>query len=97
MNKTDVINKVAESTGASKKDTEAIVNETFQTIIDSVVSGEKVQIAGFGIFEKKSTMATMSESSMSNKGEIKWNVLSVAEKYTRINFAIYILKPTQVF
>ena len=54
MNKTDVISKVAESTGISKKDTEAIVNEVFQTIIDSVVSGEKVQIAGFGIFEKHS-------------------------------------------
>lgn len=52
MNKTDVISKVAESTGVSKKNTEVIVNEVFQTIIDSVANGDKVQIAGFGIFEK---------------------------------------------
>ncbi|SDJ02120.1 MULTISPECIES: HU family DNA-binding protein [Alteribacillus] len=51
MNKTDLINQVAEQSGLSKKDTEAAVNATLENIEKSLKSGEKVQLIGFGNFE----------------------------------------------
>ena len=53
MTKTELITAVAESTGTTKKDAERIVNATFETIAAQLAAGEKVQIAGFGIFETK--------------------------------------------
>lgn len=53
MNKATLIAKVAESQGLSKKETEAIFNDIINTIVDTVNSGEKVQIVGFGTFEVK--------------------------------------------
>ena len=46
MNKTELIAAVAEKTGMSKKDTEAVIAAT-------LVEGEKVQLVGFGAFEVK--------------------------------------------
>ncbi|MFB4163980.1 HU family DNA-binding protein [Alteribacillus sp. JSM 102045] len=51
MNKTELINQVAEQSGLSKKDTEAAVNATLENIEKSLKSGEKVQLIGFGNFE----------------------------------------------
>jgi len=35
----------------TKKDTALVVNAVFETVMDALSKGEKVQIAGFGIFE----------------------------------------------
>ncbi|RSL34799.1 HU family DNA-binding protein [Salibacterium salarium] len=51
MNKTELINQVSEQAGLSKKDTEAAVNATLETIENSLKSGDKVQLIGFGNFE----------------------------------------------
>ena len=53
MNKTELINAVAEKAGLSKKDTEAAVNATLLTITESLKAEEKVQLVGFGSFEVK--------------------------------------------
>ena len=53
MTKTELIAAVAQSTGTTKKDAERIVNATFETIAAQLAEGQKVQIAGFGIFETK--------------------------------------------
>ncbi len=53
MTKTELIATVAASTGTTKKDAERIVNATFETIAAQLAAGEKVQLAGFGIFEVK--------------------------------------------
>ena len=53
MNKTELIAAVAESAGLTKKDAERVLNAAIDTITDSLVKGEKVQISGFGIFEVK--------------------------------------------
>lgn len=51
MNKTDIIEKVAESTGHTKKDAAKIVNATFAEIQDALAKGEpRVSISGFGSF-----------------------------------------------
>ena len=53
MNKTELIAAVAAKTGCAKKDAEAIVSATFDTIAQELSRGEKVQVCGFGIFEVK--------------------------------------------
>ena len=53
MNKTELIAAVAERSGITKKDAERVINATVDTITASLVSGDKVQSSGFGIFETK--------------------------------------------
>ncbi|MFB5189533.1 HU family DNA-binding protein [Alicyclobacillus fastidiosus] len=57
MNKQDLINKAAEKTGLTKKDSEATVNAIFETIEEALAAGEKVQIIGFGTFETRARAA----------------------------------------
>lgn len=57
MNKSDLVNEVAERTELSKKDAGAAVDAVFQTIMDSLGEGEKVQIIGFGNFEVRDRAA----------------------------------------
>ena len=53
MNKTQLIEAVAESAGLKKKEAEAAVNATFEAIENALKAGEKVQLIGFGTFEVK--------------------------------------------
>lgn len=53
LNKQDLIAKVAEKTGATKKDTEAAVTATLDAIQETLVASESVQLTGFGTFEVK--------------------------------------------
>ena len=57
MNKTELIAAVAEKTGLTKKDAERVINATVETITQSLVAGEKVQVSGFGNFEVKAREA----------------------------------------
>ena len=57
MNKTELIAAVAEKAGLSKKDAERVINATVDTITESLVKGDKVQLSGFGIFEAKTREA----------------------------------------
>ena len=58
MNKAELIAAVAEKTGLSKKDSEKAVNAAFDTIVETLVSGEKVQMVGFGVFDVKAVSYT---------------------------------------
>ena len=57
MNKTELIAAVAAKTGLTKKDAEKVVNATIDTITESLVQGDKVNVSGFGIFEVKAREA----------------------------------------
>lgn len=57
MNKTELIAAVAAKTGLTKKDAERVVNATVETITESLVKGDKVNVSGFGIFEVKNREA----------------------------------------
>lgn len=57
MNKTELIAAVAAKTGLTKKDAEKVVNATIETITESLVKGDKVNVSGFGIFEVKAREA----------------------------------------
>ena len=51
MNKAQLINAIAAKCNLPKKDIDAVVNATFDSIIETMKAGEKVQIVGFGRFE----------------------------------------------
>ena len=53
MKKTELIAAVAEKAGISKKDAEAAVNATFDTIVDTIAAGDKISLVGFGSFERR--------------------------------------------
>lgn len=53
MNKTELINAVAEKADLSKKAAEAAVNATLSAITEGLKTDEKVQLVGFGSFEVK--------------------------------------------
>lgn len=57
MNKTDLVNAVAEKSELSKKDAAKAVDAVFDTVMDSLEKGEKVQIIGFGNFEVRDRSA----------------------------------------
>ena len=54
MNKAELINAVAEKADVSKKDAEAVISATLETITAALKEGDKVQLVGFGAFEVKS-------------------------------------------
>ena len=70
MNKTELIAAVAEKTGLTKKDAERVVNATIETITESMVKGDKVNVSGFGIFEVKTREARIGRNPRT-KEEIK--------------------------
>ncbi len=57
MNKTDLVNAVAASTGFTKKDAEKAVAAVIDGITDALKKGEKVQLVGFGTFEVRDRAA----------------------------------------
>ena len=53
MKKSELIAVVAEKAAISKKDAEAAVAATFDTIVDTIAAGDKIQIVGFGTCERR--------------------------------------------
>ncbi len=57
MNKTELINSVAEKANIDKKAATAAVSAVFDSITDALVAGDKVQLIGFGTFETRDVAA----------------------------------------
>lgn len=57
MNKADLVELVANKTGASKRQTEKTLGLLTVTIQKSVARGEKVTLVGFGTFKRKNRNA----------------------------------------
>ena len=53
MNKSELIQAVAEKAGMTQKDASACLDATIETITETMVKGDKVQLVGFGSFETK--------------------------------------------
>ena len=70
MNKAELIAAVAGKTGLSKKDSERAVYATFQTVEETIETGEKVQLVGFGVFDVKTREARVGRNPKT-KEEIK--------------------------
>ena len=57
MNKTELIQAVADKTELSKKDAEAAIAAVVDAITEALTREEKVQLVGFGSFEVKTRAA----------------------------------------
>jgi len=51
VNKAELIAALAETSGATKKDSEVFLKAFLETVVGSLEKGEKVQLVGFGTFE----------------------------------------------
>ena len=56
MTKQDIVDTVAEATGLTKVETEAVMNGVMATIIESLGRNERVELRGFGTFGVKHRM-----------------------------------------
>lgn len=51
MNKAELVAKMAEMSGLTKKDAETALNAFMETVEETLVEGGKVQLVGFGTFD----------------------------------------------
>lgn len=51
MNKTELVTRIAEKTGLTKKDSQAALVAVIEGIQEALKKGDKVQLVGFGTFE----------------------------------------------
>ena len=57
MNKTELVAKVADKAGITKKDADKAVAAVFDSIVAELKKGEKVALIGFGTFETRTRAA----------------------------------------
>ena len=57
MNKAELVAGIAEKTGSSKKDAEAVLNAFMDVVKEELAKGEKVQLVGFGTYEVRTRKA----------------------------------------
>lgn len=57
MTKTELIDRVAEKSGLTKKDSGKAVDAIFSVMTETLSKGDKVQLVGFGSFEVKERSA----------------------------------------
>lgn len=57
MNKSDLVNAIAEKTGGSKSDAETHLAAMTDAIVEAVASGDEVKIPGFGKFDVRENAA----------------------------------------
>ncbi len=57
MNKTQLIEVIADKSGLKKKEAEAALNAMTEAITEALKAGDKVQLVGFGTYEVKARAA----------------------------------------
>ncbi len=57
MNKTELVDSMAEKSGLTKKDSEKALSALIESVEEALVSNDKVQLIGFGSFEVKQRAA----------------------------------------
>lgn len=53
MNKSELIDRIAEDTGVSKKDADAVVKSFQENIMKALAEGESLSLVGFGTYSTK--------------------------------------------
>ena len=67
MNKTNLVDIVAEKANLKKKEAEAAVNAVFEAIQKDLAEGGKVQLTGFGSFKVKERNARVGRNPKNGK------------------------------
>jgi len=57
VNKSELIAKMAEKSGLTKKDNEVVLKAFIESVEETLEGGEKVQLVGFGTFETRERAA----------------------------------------
>lgn len=57
MNKTELVESIAQKTGLSKKDSESALNAFLDTVKETLKNDDKIQLVGFGSFEVRTRAA----------------------------------------
>ena len=57
MNKTELVERIAEETGFSRRDADEALRAALNAITDAVAAGERVTLPGFGTFERRDRAA----------------------------------------
>lgn len=67
MNKAQLVEVTANKVGFSKRETEAVMDAAIEAVTEALVSGDKVQLAGFGTFEVKRRAARSGRNPKTNE------------------------------
>jgi len=67
LTKAELVEKVASKTGLTKKDAAKAVDAVFKAITDSLKSGHKVSMVGFGTFDVRKRAARMGRNPQTGK------------------------------
>ncbi|MDQ6838301.1 MAG: HU family DNA-binding protein [Actinomycetota bacterium] len=67
MNRTELVDSVAQETGLEKKQVDGAISAALGTIVAEVRSGSRVSIFGFGTFNPKSNPARMGRNPQTNQ------------------------------
>jgi len=57
MTKKDIVLKITDMTGIKQVDVKKVVQKTFDSIIESLIRSEKVELRNFGVFKIKERRA----------------------------------------
>lgn len=57
MTKAELIDKIADKTGLTKKDSGRALDAVFEAITEALAQGQRVQLVGFGSFEVRKRAA----------------------------------------
>ncbi len=57
MTKKDIVKAIAERVGLTQRETQKVVQSTFDIIIDAVASSGRIELRNFGVFEVKERAA----------------------------------------
>ena len=70
MNKEELVTEISKSAKVTKKEAEAVLSATIETIENTVKKGDKVTLIGFGTFEPRKRAARTGRNPQTGK-EIK--------------------------
>lgn len=89
MNKSDLIDVIADQLGKTKKETSEVVEAVIDQITRSVASGEKVSLSGFGVFEKQSRAARVGRNPRTG-ATVKIKATSVPKFRAGVDFKLVV-------
>ena len=70
MNKAELVSRMAEKSELTKKEAEMALNALMESIQEALVSGDKVQLVGFGTFETRERAARKGRNPRNPQQEI---------------------------
>ncbi len=77
MTKKDIVRTISEEVGLTQQQTKAIVQKTFDAIIETLVEDGRIELRNFGVFEVRHRAARRARNPRTgNQVEVPRNVLS---------------------